>query len=153
MNEDILKFISKYKVLLCTLCVEPHCVPLTSIAWHFLHYHADSVSQRKRKSLVQYARTFKDELADPNEVKTIVPPFEDGPIVGIHKLYRYHCTVCEQLLAAEISMKDHCRGHGWKAKDPEIWTRKWMQVFSTSKESVNKLDFFCCSSIPELFPH
>src|SRR5271156_2720668 len=120
-TQHILKHIPAYGVLLCTICEEPHCVPPNSLREHFKTFHSDSVSKTQRKAIIKHA--LKDELLDPNEVKVIMPPFKDGPIGGLHKTYGYECTVCKKLLPKVSSMKPHCRLHGWKVKQPPMWTR------------------------------
>jgi Orsellinic acid/F9775 biosynthesis cluster protein D len=153
MNHEILQHIPQYGVLLCTICKEPHCVPLAHIGDHFLKYHSVALDKAGRKEIVKYAQTFKDKLMDPNDVKTIVPPFEHGPIQGLHKVYGFECNVCKKLLARKYSMEQHCREHGWKTKQVPMWTQKWMQVYTKSSLITDILEFFQCSAISKLFPH
>ena len=130
MERQILKHIPRYGVIVCTLCKDPHCVSINSLGKHYRIFHADSVSKQQRGLLVKYAQTLKDELQDPQEVKLITPAFDEGPIDGLHKVHGYECTECKKLLPQLYSMEQHCRLHGWgKKKIPDMWTRKWMQVY------------------------
>ena len=73
MNEQILKYLPDYKVLLCTLCTESHCVPPNSIAQHFQDLHSNSISKQQLKKLVKYVQTFMNVLMKPKEVQKITP--------------------------------------------------------------------------------
>jgi Orsellinic acid/F9775 biosynthesis cluster protein D len=128
MDSNIFKHIPDYQVIVCTLCTEPHCVPPKGIADHLSTFHRTSLTKHQRASLVKYViRTFPN-LADPMEVKSITPPFENGPIDGVHKTYGYMCTDCGKLLVKRSSMEKHCHGHGWNTQKPDMWTRQWIQV-------------------------
>src|SRR5271169_4583216 len=132
MIQDVIKHIRYYQVILCTLCTEPHCVPLGNIDKHFRVFHSDSLNRKQRKELVKYAQTFKAETMDPAQIKLITPPFEDGPIPGLHKVYGFECTVCQHVVPKKTSMEKHCYKHGWDKTKPLIWIQKWMQVHRLS---------------------
>lgn len=144
MNHDILKFIPEYGVLLCTICIDPHCVPLKSIGEHFLDYHPNTVDKKQRAELVKHARTMKDLLTDPNAIKLITPPFESGPIDGLHQIEGWECMVCQKLFSKKYSMQQHCRVHGWTENQPPMWIQTLLQVCINESHNIN--DFFRVSS-------
>lgn len=152
MSQEVIKYNPRYQVMLCTLCTISHCVPLGNIGKHLQVFHSDSLSKEQRKKLVQYAQIFKDETMDPAQVKLITPPFEEGPIQGLHKVHGFECTVCKYLVPKETSMKKHCYRHGWDSRKPQIWTRKWMQVYLDSNLITNVSDFLCKSSVSKVLP-
>src|SRR5271170_4507462 len=96
MIQDFIKHVPHYQVIICKLCTEPHCIPLDNICKHFRTFHSDSLDLKTRKELIKYAQTFKDQTRDPNEVKLITPPFEEGPIEGLHRVYGFECNVCKK---------------------------------------------------------
>ena len=152
MIEDVIKHIPRYQVILCTLCTESHCIPLGNIGQHFQVFHSDPLSKKQRKELVKYAQIFKDETMDPIQVKLIIPPFEEGPIQGLHKVYGFECNVCKYLVPKETSMEKHCYTHGWDSKKSQIWTRKWIQVYLDSYLITNISDILCNTSVSKVLP-
>jgi hypothetical protein len=154
MNQQILKHIPQYSVIICMICKEPHCLSLNSLSKHYSTCHRESVSQEQRTALVKYARTLKGEIKDPAAVKLIIPSFEEGPIDGLYKIHGYECKVCKKLLREVSSMEQHCRPHGWRKtpKMPDMWTQKWMQVCMDLPFMTDVLDFLHSNSIPQLFP-
>ena len=150
-HKSIIRYIPSYGVLLCTLCTEPHCIPLGGIPQYIHDYHRDVLTFQQRKTIRQYALTFQDQVLDPRDV--IVPPFEETPIPGLAKIHGYECTKCGKLLPELTSMKQHCRPHGWVKGTSDMWTRKWMQVHRQSTYITDILDFFLSSSISKVFSH
>ena len=124
MHQEILNYIPRYGVIICTLRKEPHCISLRSIGKHYSTFHSDSISPTPHAALVKYAWTLKNELMDPKQVKLIVPPFEEGPIDGLHKIHGYRCTECKKLLSESYSMEQHCRLHGWTKEKRDMWDPK-----------------------------
>ena len=149
--ESIIKHIPQYGVFLCTLCTEPHCIPLSGVPQHIHDYHRDALNFQQRKAIRKHALTFQEEVLAPADV--IVPPFEETPIERLHKIYGYECSSCGKLLRELSSMKEHCRPHGWAKGKPDMWTQKWMQVRREQTYITDMLDFFHSNSIPKLFPH
>lgn len=118
----ILKHIPQFEVLLCTLCNEPHCVPLNGVHQHFYDFHREILNKQQRTVLKKYAYTFEDDLVDP--VKVLVPPIEARPVEGLHKTHGYECLECLKLLPGLTTMKEHCRSHGWaSSKVPPLIDR------------------------------
>lgn len=146
----IIKHIPRYGVLLCTLCSEPHCIPLSGVPQHIHDYHRDVLTFQQRKAIRKYALSFREELLAPVDV--IVPRFEDTPIDGLYKTHGYECLSCGKLLVELSSMKEHCRAHRWAKGKPDMWTQKWMQVHTEQTYIPDILDFLYCSSIPKVFP-
>ena len=86
MNENILRHLPDYGILVCTLCENNHAVPLEGMGKHFREFHSESISKKQRKELVKYANTIKAVLANPHMVKRIISIFKNGPIGGLHKI-------------------------------------------------------------------
>jgi len=122
----IIKYIPDYGVLLCAICKEPHCVPLSGIRDHYYEFHKDTLTKPQRAALKKYAFTFKKDVLDPLAVR--IPPIEDRPIEGLYKTNGYECIECGKLLGAESTMRQHSRLHGWDKGKQNMWIRKWMQV-------------------------
>src|SRR5271169_2601745 len=120
MNQQILKYIPEYGVLLCMICKKLYCVPLNGIAEHFNLLHSDSVSKAERKELVKYARILKNELQDSKEIKLISPPFQEGPIDRLHQIHGYACDICGKFLPELISIEQHYRVYEWRTWKPEM---------------------------------
>src|SRR5271170_7754511 len=126
MNYQILKHILQYGVLLCTICIEPHCIPPNGVAKHLRDSHKDTLGKPQRGALVKHSQTLLPQLLEPNEV--LVPRKEQVPINGLHRVYGFECTECGKLLGTVRSIEEHCHPHGWSKEEPPMWTQKWMQV-------------------------
>jgi len=142
MNENILRHLPDYGILVCTLCQNNHAVPLEGMGKHFRELHSESISKKQRRELVKYANTFKAVLADPNTVKRTIPAFENGPIDGLHIIAGFQCTTCKKLSPELSSMQIHCRIHGWKEKQPAMWANQWMQVHKLLRSMIDGQTFF-----------
>jgi hypothetical protein len=153
MNYNILRHLPQYGVLICTLCEDFHAVPLNGMAAHFLDQHSNSVNKKQRAELVKYARTFTNVLVDPEAIKALMPPFENGPIDGLSKKQGYQCTTCNKLVPQLSSMKIHCRKHGWqKDKQPDMWIQQYMQVYTCPFKIIvtNEIDFLYSAPISKV---
>jgi len=145
----IIKHIPSYGVLLCTICKEPHCIPLGGIGEHYYNYHKDTLTKPQWVALKNYSLTFQKDVFDPLVVP--IPPTEDRPIEGLYKTYSYECTECGKLLGAKSSIQDYCYKHGWDKGKLDMWTQKWMQVQIEDISSLT-LEFLQSTSIPKSFP-
>jgi len=152
MNENILRHLPDYGILVCTLCQNNHAVPLEGMAKHFREFHSESVSKKQRRELVKYANTFKAVSADPNTVKRIIPAFENAPIDGLHKITGFQCMTCKKLLPELSTMQIHCRTHGWKEKRPAMWMNQWMQVRKPLDTTIDGQTFFTAPQYQNFFP-
>ena len=128
MTVNILQFLSAYGVLLCTICKEPHCIPLRGVEQHLRDFHKDTLTKKHRAELVKYAHSLKEQLVNPKDVVT--PPKENGPVPGLYKINGWKCLICQKLLGTEDSIQMHCRPHGWKLNEPHMWKRTYIQVFT-----------------------
>jgi len=124
-----MKYISEYKVLLCTACPESYCIPPKRIERHLRGHHKDILSKKQRTELVKYSKTL--ELLDPKDVP--IPHWEEGPVTGLHRLKGHMCTICQFVGGAESWMETHSRDkHGWSTGKPIIWRDQDIQVFLES---------------------
>ena len=152
MNQNILRHLPTYGVLVCTLCDNYHAVPLDGMGKHFRDHHSNSLSKKQRADLVKYAQTsFKDVLTDPNSIKDITPEFENGPVDGLYKMEGYQCTVCDKLVPRLTTMQIHCREHGWKEKNPDMWVKRWIQVYTYPLTVTNEIDLLYSAPISKVF--
>ena len=152
MNENILRHLPNYGILVCTLCQNNHAVPLKGMAKHFREFHSESISKKQRKELVKYANTFKAVLADSNMVKRIIPAFKNGPIDGLHKIAGFQCTKYKKLFPELSMMQIHCCIHGWKEKQPTMWANQWMQVHKLLRTMIDGQTFFTAPQYQNFFP-
>ena len=120
MNQQIIKHINNMEWSYAWYAKNLIVFQWSALKNIFITYHFDSVSKEWRTILVKYARTLKDQLKDPNEVKLIIPPFEEGPIDGLHKVFGYECMKCKKLLPQLSSMKLHYRLHRWTQRKGDM---------------------------------
>ena len=103
-------------------------VPGERIKKHFQSLH-QVIPLQTRKEIIAFCETL--QLLPPDEVT--IPGFENGPIEGLElisdgqKCIYSNCT--GYLSASIITMKLHCRIHGWKKNDPIMWKKCAVQTF------------------------
>ena len=139
MMKEIVKFLPEYKVLVCTLCKERHCIPLKGLADHLHDFHKEVLSKKQRRELIKYGKTFQSQLIDPKKIRE---SHESGrAVTELHKINGYECMTCQKLLGTELSIRIHCRIHGWDSMKPIMWRRSWIQVSMKLKLLINMIDF------------
>ena len=114
MTEYIL-FHLEHSIIICRQC-KYALAPGEGIKRHFQSLH-QTISLQTRKEIIAYCETL--QLLPPDEV--ITPGLDNGPVEGLElisdgqKCIYSDCT--GYLSASIVTMKLHCRTHGWKKND------------------------------------
>jgi len=124
--ESVIQYLPQHRVLLCTACPKPTCVPPKGITVHLRKFHKEQFTPDQRIKLAKDARAHP--VLPPCSVVT--PRREDGPVAGLYIQDGFECNVCHYVCGSERTMdKKHCRRkHGWVKSQGEIWTKQTIQV-------------------------
>jgi hypothetical protein len=152
METSILKYLSKYNVLLCTACPESYCLPPGSVATHLRTLHRTILSKKQRATIVKYSDSLFIE--DPKNIE--VPPREQGPVPGLHLVEGFECLKCGYACPAENTMLEkHCRPkHGWRKAQSQMWKKQYIQVIVPYTMLLLLIfqEFFRLKSVSQIFP-
>jgi hypothetical protein len=126
METTILKYLPRYKALLCTACPESYCLPPNSVATHLREFHRQILSKKQRATIVKYSESIV--LKSPENIE--IPPREQGPVPGLHLIPGFECLECGYVCPAKNTMSEqHCRSkHGWKRGQSPMWKEQHVQV-------------------------
>src|SRR5438034_2972706 len=129
-SESITEYIifhPEYSVIICRQC-KYALAPEEGIKRHFQNLH-QAISLQIRKEIIAYCETLT--LLPPTEV--ITPRLENGPVEGLELISDGQKCIYSDcigyLSASIITMKLHCRTHGWKKNDPIMWKKCAVQTF------------------------
>ena len=124
---EYILFHPEHSIVICRQC-KYAVAPGDRIKKHFQSLH-QAISLQTRKEIIAYCETL--QLLPPDEV--ITPGFDNGPIEGLELIsdgQRCIYSDCIGYLSTSIiTMKIHCRTHGWKKNDPIMWKNCAVQTF------------------------
>ena len=124
--ESVIKYLPKYRVLLCTACPKSTCIPPKGITTHLREFHKEQFTKAQRTKLAKDAREHR--ALPPRSVA--IPPREKGPVPGLYVRHGFQCNKCDYVCGSEKTMhKKHCRKkHGWVKSQGKLWTEQTIQV-------------------------
>ena len=124
---EYILFHPEHSIVICRQC-KYAVAPGERIKKHFQILH-QAIPLQTRKEIIAYCETL--QLLPPDEV--ITPAFDNGPIEGLELIsdgQRCIYSDCIGYLSTSIiTMKIHCRTHGWKKNDRIIWKKCAVQTF------------------------
>jgi len=148
----VIQFLDKHRVLLCTACSKPTCIPPKGVGRHFKKYYKDQFTCEQRTKSAKEAS--KHPALAPKSIP--IPRREDGPVPGLHVRDGWECMRCHYVCGSEDAMESgHAwKKHGWVASMPKIWREQLVQVnVPFIGLSITRVDLFLYLKVPQVFPH